>query len=138
MLAKIVGTLCQLSAFFASLPHPPPSTVLIYCMVSDKSLAIFPKMHRNSVLPSRNNIVFLGGGLCIVPKSCLSKMSYEEEIPLRSLLVSVAFQLLLAMIVAKCLSLEPCCFGELIGSPVSCEFPSLRSTSSHFRLVFSV
>ena len=136
MLAKIVGTLCQLSAFFASLPHPPPSTMLIYFMVSDKSLAIFPKMHHNSVLPSRNNIVF-GGGF-VLSKSCLSKMSYEEEIPLRSLLVSVTFQLLLAMIVAKCLSLEPCCFGELIGSPVSCEFPSLRSASSHFRLVFSV
>ena len=95
------NTLSNFSNFHFS-ASPPPSTKLGYCVVSYKSLGNFQNTPQQC-LNFKQHIV-LGGGLFSAPKSCLGKRSYEEEILLRSQLVSVAFQLSLVMIVGKLIS----------------------------------
>ena len=102
MLAKIVGTLCQVSVLFLLLPPPPhpPCTMLSYCVFPGHSLASCPKCVAEISYLQETGL-FWGRGLFIAPKSCSIKRSYEEEILLQSWLVYEAFQLLLASVQKK-------------------------------------
>ena len=78
VLAKIVGTLCQISATFPPLLPTPPSTMLNYCVVSDLSFANYSNC-ATVISDLQETILFWGEGLFTASKSYVIERSYEEE-----------------------------------------------------------
>ena len=87
------------SSIFPSLPPLPQYNIELlrgltnHLQFFQNILQQYPTFKKNIVLGER--------GLFTVPKSCLIQRSYEEETLLLSMLVYVAFQILLAMVVAR-------------------------------------
>ena len=99
MLAKTVGTLCQVPVFSLLCPPLPQYNIELLRGLTNHLQFFQNILQQNPTF--KKNIVLGERGLFTVPKSCLIQRSYEEETLLLSMLVYVAFQILLAMVVAR-------------------------------------